>query len=536
MDSGSGHHSPSCFIVRSKARPHVAKPRNQKLHVPVLSWRIGCAPRHGHRLNGNVTVQKVVSRPKQSTKQVNRCDDEDLQEDDLMMPPPSTILKKGGSDPFDSAAVPVDAFVNDLLAFNKGFFEPFIMSMERGNNHDASYRNKLYQTSATALHDERTANANLARLAMIKLTVVDTEITRAAASRFMSKAYENVIHQARSGFSDPNIPVHILSLLSFEVIAKNYMAAAVHARILRALLLEMRLGKRPFDIYLLNSAIYMDMKRSLLSWTQPIILLEELNPNRTLSILPTVVARLERLGVLSCESPTRFDNSGIPSGKILNEFMLTLQLFRVGALIGKSGSSSRFFGQSTVGAWGRACAINFQRLFQLYLSAKTALAGNTRSTNEGKREVAVSLAIFYWVYSVGNFDFLDPTRATWRKIATIWSPTKRMLAELHQSVQAIDWYADPDAPPALRLWMLYVCTLAEQVTANIAGEREEGWSREHNKSFTAQALQLGLWCWDDVVVELQKYAYLPDMSDLSKPWFELCFAEIRSGHAIPHMA
>ena len=452
------------------------------------------------------------------------------------MPPPSTILKKGGSDPFNSAAVPVDAFVNDLLAFNKGFFEPFIMSMERGNNHDVSYRNKLYQTSASALHDERTANANLARLAMIKLTVVDTETTRAAASRFMSKAYENVIQQASSGFSDPNIPVHILSLLSFEVIAKNYQAAAVHARILRALLIEMSLGKRPFDIYLLNSAIYMDMKRSFLSWTQPIILLEEINPSDTLAILPTVVTRLERLGILSCESRTRFDNSGMPTGKGLNEFMLTLQLFRVGALIGKPGTSSRFFGQSTVGAWGRACAINFQRLFQIHLSAKATTAGGTKNANELKREVAVSLAMFYWVYSVGNFDFLDPTRAIWKKIATIWSPTRRILAELHESVQAIDWHTDPDAPPALKLWLLYVCTLAEQVLANIAGEREEGWSRGHNKAFTAQAFQLGLWSWDDVVIELQRYAYLPDMSNLSKSWFEMCLTEIISGQIIPHMA
>ena len=83
-----------------------------------------------------------------------------------------------------TTAVPVDASISELLAFSRDFFEPFVMSMEKGRDHHASYRNKMYHTPTDALYNPTTAYATLARLAMVKITVADNETVRAAASQF----------------------------------------------------------------------------------------------------------------------------------------------------------------------------------------------------------------------------------------------------------------------------------------------------------------------------------------------------------------
>ena len=514
---------------RTPLRAGSTRTAPSELRTGQLRWRVGPAPRYRKAL---VCTPKLLhSRhgkwPGHATPPTDDADIEDLPEGGALFPSPLPILKKGNSDPFGTTVVLVDPLVNDLLSFNKRYFEPFIMSMEMGRDRSASYKNKMYQTSTSALHDKRTAHANLARLAIIKASIADNKSTRAAASHFMSEAYTALRKELLSpsaDFSD-DLPVRVLSLLSFEVCAKNYPAAAAHAHILQDLLLKMRLSRRRIDLFLLNSTFFMDMMRSLLSWTFPIIIIEDIVPSETLAVLPTIMAQLDRLGVLPHDPPDRFADTGIPAGEMLGEFSLLLFLFRVGVIISNPEISSRVFIESTVGAWAVAWAINFQHLLQIHLSSAIALFKATgRDVPVLRRTAAIALAMLYWDYLVVGFDLIDPARAVFRQMASVWSPTKMMLTKLHECIDAIDWKLDIDAPPQLRLWLLYVCTLAERVVANI-DQVKEAWRSEYNRAFVAQARRMNLVTWDDVVVVLEKYAYGYEASLLSRPWFELYLAE-----------
>jgi hypothetical protein len=135
--------------------------------------------------------------------------------------------------------------------------------------------------------------------------------------------------------------------------------------------------------------------------------------------------------------------------------------------------------------------------------------------------------MLYWEHSAGRFDFIQANRAVWRSLGPVWSPTPRMLAELDACVEAIGWEDDPDAVPELKLWLLYVCTLAEQVIVHLT-QMQSGWLGRHNKAFVCHARSLGLETWAEVVPTLSGYAFQHDVSDISESWFGACVRDMQT--------
>lgn len=103
-------------------------------------------------------------------------------------------------------------------------------------------------------------------------------------------------------------------------------------------------------------------------------------------------------------------------------------------------------------------------------------------------------------------------------------PVSRVtLPELSHEIHAIDWTRD-DAPPCLRLWLLYVTMVAEQSMAIVFGT-SRGYKGFHTMELARQASRMGLWKWDGVKFELTRYLPHEGTSPASKFWFEKAMDE-----------
>ena len=513
------------------AKSHVAKLAAEKRRVAKEQLAVEClggAPLPAERLlliklpgRGQAKVvaniRDRVGRPRKGLQS-----NEDVA---CEYPCPVTILSRGNSDPFNTAVLVIDATANELLVFNRECFVPWINSMEKGNNQEASYNNKFVQTNVAALHDETTAHASLASLAMVLANATGNEKYRSYALNLVRHAYRGLRTELTTSSQDDRAAMRMFALFRFEIMAQNPHAAAIHIQALQDLLVEQRRRGQTLNPLLLSAAGWNDNIRSLRFLSPPIFNLEVLRDPELLEDVHRVALVLEHHGFIDQESPSMFAHSGIPP-RTRKLYVKFTNLLRIGRAF-SNPNAQKFLTYRTANSWARSAAILATKLNVCYFEARNRLAFGFEGSQLLHREAATALAAVYWAFAVSNFEFLDLNdRAHWMHGYPTLSVSETVLGALGAEVEAIDWSSHDDAPPSLRLWLTYILTLMEQAMANFAGTTiRTGYRSRHNLEFVAQTRSMGMWHWTEVQEELSRYLYFADKGPASRHWFERAMAE-----------
>jgi hypothetical protein len=161
-----------------------------------------------------------------------------------MSPPLSgTMIQKGNSDPFSTSTIVVDLTVSQLLTFNRGCLLPSIHGREIDVAKTASYATSYWQDSIASLQDECRGCGYLARFAAILASITSDRKMMVTAMVFKQRASELLrvrlakhsdmqLQRRRGSAQATDLCWSIYSLLTADVAAQNFSAAAVHGRIL----------------------------------------------------------------------------------------------------------------------------------------------------------------------------------------------------------------------------------------------------------------------------------------------------------------
>ena len=427
---------------------------------------------------------------------------------------PTSMVQRGNSDPFNTMIVVLDASANELLSFNGDCFLPLVHSFERSQHKRASYLNKFYQGGLDAMHDECTANASLYRLAaVIANHLPKNEDRRIVVGKFAGQAYTSLREQLAKTDADSRdkLEGQIFALFSAETLAHNFEAAAMHIRTLQNLLFQDQREVRPIDPVLLQACSWKDLIRSMLSGTRPIFRLEsfvDLSPN----ILNDLAARLIQLDLLQ-------DGLLEESPEVPAALRPHLAKFRwLARICGACPLAPRLVTFEVNCSYADHATTTMCRVNCVYFDACDAIASGEDSDLLHLTAVA-ALAGAFWIWADSNFDFLDPGNTDWKIVYPSLSPAPRVLPELLQRIQRMDQNESP-VSPSMRLWILYVASLAELAVHNFAGSKTPGWSNECHMNFVRQAVSMGLVMWEEVERDLSELLYHPRTRPDGREWFE----------------
>lgn len=173
------------------------------------------------------------------------------------------MIGKGNSDPFSSTVAVIDAAANHLLGFSHDCFVPWIDSMEESPDKIISFRNKFVQTPLEAIHNEVTAHATLATMAIALSNSTKDQGTRSHGFSLIATADEALKTRISFSASDQDMPLRIFTLFVFEYVAGNSQAAAIHAQALQKILQQHRKEGKHISPFLLSAAMFQDNNRSL---------------------------------------------------------------------------------------------------------------------------------------------------------------------------------------------------------------------------------------------------------------------------------
>jgi Fungal specific transcription factor domain len=412
----------------------------------------------------------------------------------------------------------IDATANEILAFSRECFVPWIDSRETGDDKTTSFKNKFGQTVFDAIHDEATAHATLASTAMLMSNATGNRSTRLYAHRLASSAYASLQKHVQdpSSSSDSSIPMRIFTLFVFEYMAGNRTAASVHCQALQNVLLERRRTGQEPDPVLISAAFWHDTYRALLFKAQPVLDTVALLDQALLREVDGFATRLEYQGIFEALRCNGAEATGVPP-RVQQLFARITHLLRVG---GSFCRAAHLMGSTTMNSFAHNVAIVGTKIHTLLHDAWDRLAAGPSNSQLLHREAATALAGGYWIFASLNFDFQNREKSEqWKYSFRALSVGESLLPALSSEIQAIDWKDTALAPPALRLWLLYVATLMEQTLANFSGT-DFGFQSVHNIAFVAQAAQMELSRWEEVQRELSKYLYSEAIGRASRAWFE----------------
>jgi hypothetical protein len=470
---------------------------------------------------------EVGYRKTNSQKDWHSVDVENVEETGIVeWASPANIIGRGSSDPFNAAAVVIDATANDLMRFSRECFVPWIDSLEGGEKKIQSYRNKFVLTPIESLHHGANAHANLAMLSVVLARVTNNAAMRVYAYRLANVAYK-ALQDALPGSQslDDEVPLRILSLLAFEIMANDPAAAALHARALQLKFTECRMRKEKIDPTYLNAALFHDTNRSIMFLERPIIDASLLSDQNIPGHPQRVCDALQKRGLCRPTPLNGFVETALPV-----EVCLLLEQYRQLLLLHEvcrmHETSSNFNGISD--EWMQSLKILGSHILHAFHDARDVLAVETKERQAVAQQAAICLAVVYWGMLFINLNVFTYYLDTfwWRQGPGNLFIASDFLrgAEIEALVDQIDWDKD-DAPASLHLWLLYVAMLSEHSKGVILGG-DRGYMLRQNIKFVMQAIEMGLREWSDVAHVLEGYFYAPDLGVKAKEWFDRALKEL----------
>jgi hypothetical protein len=549
VSSGTHHHDTSpptmtIVFVPNKSvetpyptaivRSHVAKlaaerRRRNRLGSDNRNAQAGALPTVPSSQNPGTCIQRSRSQSAKEVAVINQADDDEQRRETLaddISQLKVTALQKGNSDPFDSTTIAIDATANELLTFNRNYFLPLIDSFERSSHKIDSYQNKFYEIPADAMHNECTAASTLARYAMVLSNLRPANpYYRVAAAKYTALAYKNLRASFSSGQDDrryqDQLKRQVFAVVATETLGRNFEAAAVHMRSLQKMLLQDQSQGLPVSQTLLQSCCFIDLLRSTLSTTRPIFNVENFacfDPDP----LILIAAQLTNLGFISLNA--YFQSPEIPLG--LRPYFAQIRWICI-----VSGAFFRANGLVTLAvtnSWAEHAYRAIWDISSSYFDARDAIQAVASSDpTEMNLQAVIALATLFWLAADANFDYLPPTNEVlWKVVYPTLSRARRVMPELKERINMLGRSIGPN----VRLWLLYVTSLAEQAETSFLGvsaQHENDW----HVRFVQQAIEMGLTRYEDVEKELKNFLYHERTRVDGKVWFERCLCDLTSDGA-----
>lgn len=432
------------------------------------------------------------------------------------------VTLHGSSDPFGTTVVVMDAYANDLLSFNRDYFLPCVNSFERSPHKSASYLNKFYQSSLDAIHDVATANATFARLAAVMTCTLSLDDPRRAAlSKYLDKAYSTLRNElvVSGGQGGTHVRAQLFALFSADTLAHNFQAAAYHMTMLQNLLLADLAAQRPLDRILLHACAWHDLVRCMLAPNRPIFRLASFVDMST-NVFDETGRKLIELKMI----PKNLWEECYECPKVLRPHLAQFRW-----LTHVCDACARHPPLSTP-EFNAAFAIHATNTMydvqQIYLDAREQSAVQDGDMAYLETTSIVALASAYWIWADAHFDFLDGTQEQWRITFPSLSPAPRVLGELLRYFEKTRLQSR-FCPPTLRLWLLFIASLAEQAVSNFTSFRSPPHRQPCHTAFVKHALYLEL-DWNGVEETLGRLLYHPRTRPGGRAWFESRAVELQA--------
>jgi hypothetical protein len=452
------------------------------------------------------------------------------------------MMQKGNSDPFSTSVIAVDSTVSQLLAFNRNCLLPSIHGREIDVAGTTSYATSYWQDSIASLQDECQGCGYLARFAAILASITSDRKMMMTAMVFKQRASEllrlrlakraNMQLQSRRGNAQlTDLCWSIYSLLTADVAAQNYSAAAMHGRILRKFLQPEDHSLAVTDGRLLHAVLYNDTQRASVSLARP-----SFDLNRLALDSLSLRAKLDEI----TSSPSHFVyrrypnslDSTLRQANLRNIFTEMRQLLEIAWMMAANAELATDNLIVYLSTWVLICE---GRLINHILDTTPAVTSarwhsvGQQKSSSGHTEAC--LAALYWLRRVSRHEGcgvqLAGTGTTvfnagpiiLRKlkhylldhgtVTTSLSNTVEMLASRNE---ILPFYQSAGAA-RMRLWISYIAAIAERASGSP--------NKEFQRYFVQQSREMRYTSWQDVSESVLKGFLYDESVDPDTPgWFD----------------
>lgn len=528
----------------TRARSHAAKAGLQRAKkarrdsqsavVSVPERRLLCTQRHslqqaGGQVNRNSHRNQCVSS--MCPQQHISTDEQEVQTDAITLPfdakeslpqsgprnrawgiiPSYLSLGQGNSDPFSAFAIPINARVNDLMAFVRESYCP-----------ESITKSKDWERCVSLLQDESTAYAHLARVAAAMVPAgSDTRDhqLKNEALILKSKGSQLLRERIRRGVVDYKTAYIMSCFLCAELHSQEFAVARLHADMLARLFQG---HNSPVDCDLLQGALYHDTQRATATLTRPSFDVEKWVPEQLAKhFAPLLEALPDSMSLEAMESDL---DESIDDGK-LKDIIVKL---RQGLVLFLSTASApghfpfdlKFYMRNLV-------TISICRLVNHYLDAertwrsyKGSVAWESTLIGHAHVQAFASLAIILWLRSIARVNNIKVTGSS-----VPLDANEVLMTRLRESLIASQWmtldHTQQTKYGSIRLWAFYVGAYIEQLRAEASGtiDLEDVSNKWFNRKLVLQASAMGLVSWDEVRQRLAKILYTDVLTPHGSRWF-----------------
>jgi hypothetical protein len=364
-------------------------------------------------------------------------------------------------------------------------------------------------------------------------TITGDEETNMLALTFKNQASSKLRQRLLQDNGGKSAPAHLwamYALLTAEVAGQNYLAAAVHGKMLRNLIQpDQGPSDRAMPDRFRMAVMLQDSNRASMSLSRPSFDLDRWATD----YLPGTI--FDDLGTTEGPSLVPRPNHPLNSGIKSRELRLIFQqsrdwLYALGMLFARP---QLFNITNRIISFGSVRIMLLQgHLINHYLDA-TQMLTSTRKLSDFSRlylqeRALICLAGVCWLRRVGN-ESLGAGSKLARAGSHVYDASPIILRHLEKLLVASKHVAvssGPDAQP--RLWVLYIGAIAEQAPSS----RVDPLFAYHTTEFAELAGRMGLNTWEQVEDVLKGFLYVERVGPKARFWFEelrdVTTAEIRA--------
>lgn len=442
-------------------------------------------------------------------------------------PSPDGVVHGGNSDPFSATTIVVDVTVSELLTFCRDFLLPCLHGKEvdRGR---FSYADRFWHDTTQALQDECSGYAYLSRYAALIASITQQPSMDMLAMRYKDRASATLRKRLATGAGFPVTEQAcwaIYSLFTAEVAAHNFLAARIHAQMLKRLIQPDSRPRQALDPRLLHAALWHEVQRSSLTLTRTTFDLdrwsEELAPSSCLD--PTwkeLAAQAVVPKMFSCTIPSSLESRILCDVFTEVKYLLTI--------IGQLGQVPSLASDSIIAKISTRSLLLEGGLVNRYLDYMDIIESEPLDGERLLSFVTValgSLATLYWVRRAAQHEALGAGSRFSRAGSTVYTAGPLILSKMVELTVLMEASSRSPQPCPFYLWILHVCAIAEEAVNGPEGGRKTVRCGYHRRLLATHARRMGLLSWSEVESVLIDFLYFVDLSPTLEDIFEAAMAE-----------
>ena len=417
-----------------------------------------------------------------------------------------STIRNGNSDPFNTFAISVDPYVNNIVTFYRDHVLCGKHNLGPGGVSTSPTATREWVDNIEGLQDDCSAYAFLARNATIlALIKPDDAISQQALTfRIQTTTLLRCRFVDAEATYSPRIISSIQMLAGAEVLGVNATGAAVHCNML-SFLFTQRAAREVFDLTLLTFALYIDIMRAATFITRPAFDVYEWLPMVFQASWDSVASSLPTPD----SDPLAFMDPTISPASLRSTFQTFRRTNKAGLTFAPFAKPAS---KHTVNWYLSNSLIAQGRLVHYYLDMAESRHLKESASNTCMR-TCLAIAALYWVRLQNMFNPSVCGVQLWEAVWTLRFHLKSAIERGDLLMNSAERLRFANAS----LWILYVGVHADRLQPKERYDIPKGW---FDSRFARQVRSMDLLSWQEVRTVLQGFLYNDHMIPLLSSWFD----------------